>query len=132
MSYQSSSGATGSVPNSNMAVVSLVFGILGLTFLPTLGSIVALITGYLARKEIGQSAGALGGEGLATAGIVLGRCRSGRDWAVRCWLFHRHTALPGPPGHLVITIHLALTRFLVAGFLAHTHTEKAFRTSWVM
>ena len=59
-------------PNSNMAMISLIAGILGLTFVPTLGSIVALITGYMARKEINESGGMMGGSGMATAGIVLG------------------------------------------------------------
>jgi Domain of unknown function (DUF4190) len=52
--------------------VSLVAGILGWTFIPTLGSIVAVITGYMAKNEIRGSAGHLGGEGLATAGLILG------------------------------------------------------------
>jgi hypothetical protein len=59
-------------PNSSMAIVSLVAGILGLTFFPLLGSIVALITGSMAKKEIHASRGALGGEGLAKAGVILG------------------------------------------------------------
>ncbi len=59
-------------PNSNMALVSLISGILGLTFVPILGSIVALITGFMARKEISDSGGMLGGSGMATAGLVLG------------------------------------------------------------
>ena len=60
------------VPNSTTAVVSLVAGILGLTFLPLIGSIVALITGSMAKTEILQSAGTVGGEGLARVGIILG------------------------------------------------------------
>ena len=44
------------LPNSTMAVVSLVSGILGLTLLPILGSIVALIVGYIAKQEIRDSA----------------------------------------------------------------------------
>ena len=59
-------------PNSSMAVVSLISGILGLTLVPFIGGIVALVTGYMAKNEIQDSDGALGGEGLATAGIVLG------------------------------------------------------------
>ncbi|MEA3350809.1 MAG: DUF4190 domain-containing protein [Chloroflexota bacterium] len=59
-------------PNSSMAVISLVAGILGLTLFPTIGSIAAVITGSLAKKEIQQSAGTLGGEGLARAGVILG------------------------------------------------------------
>jgi len=57
---------------SNMAVISLVAGILGLTFFPLLGSIVAVITGPMAKKEIFNSGGELTGEGMATAGMVLG------------------------------------------------------------
>ncbi len=59
-------------PNSTMAIVSLVSGILGLTFVPILGSIVALITGFMARNEIKQSNGQVGGGGMATAGLILG------------------------------------------------------------
>lgn len=65
-------GATPQAPNSTMSIISLIAGILGITFVPFLGSIAALITGYMARKEIRESAGALGGDGLATAGLVLG------------------------------------------------------------
>jgi len=50
----------------------LIAGILGVTFFPIVGSIVAVITGPMAKKEISESGGALGGEGLATAGMVLG------------------------------------------------------------
>jgi hypothetical protein len=59
-------------PNSSMAIVSLVAGILGLTIFPLIGSIVALITGSMAKKEIRESRGALGGVGLAKAGVILG------------------------------------------------------------
>ena len=61
-----------SLPNSTNAVISLVTGILGLTFFPLVGSIIALITGYMAKKEIDASPGMLGGTGMATAGIILG------------------------------------------------------------
>ena len=59
-------------PNSTLAVISLVAGILGLTFFPLLGCIVAIITGLMARKEIKESLGTIGGDGMATAGLVLG------------------------------------------------------------
>jgi len=72
MSYNPPEGVPYQRPNSSMAIVSLVAGILGITFFPLLGSIVALITGYAARKEIQESAGALGGDGMATAGLVMG------------------------------------------------------------
>ncbi len=57
---------------STLAIVSLVAGVLGWTFVPTLGAIVAVITGYMAKSEIRQSNGTLAGDGLATAGLVLG------------------------------------------------------------
>ena len=65
-------GVPQAVPNSGTAIVSLIFGILGLTFFPLIGSIVALITGYSARNEIRESMGTLGGGGMATAGITMG------------------------------------------------------------
>ena len=57
---------------SNLAITSLVSGILGWTLLPFLGAIVAVITGHMARSEIRRSNGALDGDGLAVAGLVMG------------------------------------------------------------
>lgn len=59
-------------PNSNMAIASLVLGILGWTIIPTIGSIAAVITGHMAKKEIKDSVEDLGGDGMATAGLILG------------------------------------------------------------
>lgn len=59
-------------PNSNMALASLVLGILSWTLLPTIGSIAAIVTGHMAKSEIKNSLGGLGGDGMATAGLVLG------------------------------------------------------------
>jgi hypothetical protein len=59
-------------PNSNMALASLILGILGWTMLPPFGSIGAIITGHMAKNEIKSSMGELGGDGMATAGLVLG------------------------------------------------------------
>lgn len=56
---------------SVLAIGSLVASILGLTLLPTVGSVIGLVLGYMARREIHQ-AEALTGDGLAKAGIVLG------------------------------------------------------------
>jgi hypothetical protein len=70
--YVPPEGLPKTATNSTLALVSLIAGILGLTFLPTIGSIAALITGYMAKKEIRESSGALNGEGMATAGLVLG------------------------------------------------------------
>lgn len=58
--------------NSTMAIVSLVAGIAGWTLLPIIGAIVAVITGHMAKNEIRSSGGRLTGDGLATAGLVLG------------------------------------------------------------
>ena len=57
---------------SVLAVTSLVFGILGWTLLPFLGSVVAVICGHMARGEIRRSQGAMEGDGFAVAGLVLG------------------------------------------------------------
>ncbi len=57
---------------SALAITSLVSGLLGWTFLPLVGSVVAIITGHMARSEIRQANGQLEGDGLAIAGLVLG------------------------------------------------------------
>jgi hypothetical protein len=54
---------------NGLAIASLVLGII---WLWGLGSILALIFGLVARKQIDQSNGMARGRGLATAGIVLG------------------------------------------------------------
>ena len=57
---------------STMAIVSLVSGLLGWTLLPLLGSLVAIITGHVARAEIRRNPQGVEGDGLAVAGLVLG------------------------------------------------------------
>lgn len=57
---------------SAMAIVSLVAGLLGWSLLPVIGSVVAIVTGHLARGEIRRRPEALDGDGLAVAGLVLG------------------------------------------------------------
>ena len=59
-------------PSSNMAIASLVLGILGWTIAPGLASIAAIITGHMAKNEIRNSMGQLGGDGMATAGLIMG------------------------------------------------------------
>ena len=59
-------------PSSNMAIASLVLGILGWTIAPGLASIGAIITGHMAKNEIRNSLGQLGGDGMATAGLIMG------------------------------------------------------------
>lgn len=57
---------------STQAIVSLVFGILSLWPLPIAGSIVAIVIGYFARREISSANGQLGGSRQALIGIALG------------------------------------------------------------
>ena len=68
--YATSMGVAQQPPSSSgYAVASLVLGILTLY---GVGSILALVFGYRARKDIDASSGSLKGRGMATAGIVLG------------------------------------------------------------
>ena len=60
------------LPSSTLAIVSLVSALLGFTFLPVVGSIGALITGYMARNETRSIPPKASGDGMATAGIILG------------------------------------------------------------
>jgi uncharacterized membrane protein len=59
-------------PTSGLAIASLVSSILGLTLIPTIGSIIGLVLGYMARQQIEESMGRQSGEGVAKAGIILG------------------------------------------------------------
>ncbi len=70
--YLPPAAATPSMPTSGMAIASLVLGIGGLTVLPLLGSILAIVLGYMARRDIRQRPDQVSGDGLALAGIVLG------------------------------------------------------------
>jgi hypothetical protein len=56
-------------PTNGKATASLV---LGIVFLCGIGSILALVFGHQAKNEIQASNGTQGGEGMATAGIILG------------------------------------------------------------
>ncbi len=59
-------------PTSSTAIVALVAGLLSWILLPFIASVVAIIAGHMARSEIRRSNGALDGDGLALAGMVLG------------------------------------------------------------
>jgi hypothetical protein len=52
------------------AIASVILGVIGVTGVPFMASIVALILGYMARGEIAETGQE--GRGLATAGIILG------------------------------------------------------------
>ena len=57
---------------SGWAIASLILGICGFTCIPLIGSVLAIVFGFLGKSEIKKSSGRLKGSGLATAGIVLG------------------------------------------------------------
>ena len=57
---------------NNLAIVSLVSGILGWTLLPWIGSIAAIVTGHMARAEIRRNAETQEGDGMAIAGLIMG------------------------------------------------------------
>jgi hypothetical protein len=59
-----------------MAIASLVTGILGFMG-PVLFSIVAILTGYAARKDTRSLPPRASGDGMATIGIVLGYVQLG-------------------------------------------------------
>ncbi len=57
-------------PKTNgLAVASMVLGIVWVYWI---GSVLALVFGYMAKNQIDQSHGQEGGRGMAIAGIVLG------------------------------------------------------------
>lgn len=57
-------------PTNSMAIVALISGIAGLTVLPLLASVVAVITGPMARRQIRETGEQ--GDGMALGGIVTG------------------------------------------------------------
>jgi len=56
---------------SGYAIASLILGIAGFVVFPVVPSILAIVFGLKAREELRRNP-AVDGEGLATAGIVLG------------------------------------------------------------
>lgn len=57
-------------PTNTMAMLSMIAGIAGLTLLPVIGSIAAVIMGPMARKEMARTGEQ--GQGMATAGVITG------------------------------------------------------------
>ena len=55
-----------------MALASLLCAAASFILLPLVPAVAAIILGYAARDRIRRSEGALEGDGLATAGIVIG------------------------------------------------------------
>ena len=57
---------------STMAILSLIAGIAGWLGLLGIGGILAIVFGHIAKSEIRKSSGTITGDGMATAGLVLG------------------------------------------------------------
>jgi hypothetical protein len=55
-----------------MAVASMVLGLAGLLFVPIVCSIAAVICGHMARSQIRQGEGRVGGDGMAMTGLITG------------------------------------------------------------
>jgi len=67
-----SAGSAGT-QKSGLALASLILGICGIVLcLGPLAGIPAVICGHMAQSKIKQSAGALSGGGMATAGLITG------------------------------------------------------------
>ena len=68
-----SGGYGPSQKTSPLAITSLVLGIVGIPCCTVFAlGIAAVVTGFLARKQIAESQGFLKGDGMAMAGLVLG------------------------------------------------------------
>ncbi len=70
--YQQAPPPPAPPPTSSLATTSLIAAILGWTIAPLLGTVTAIITGHMAKKEIKESNGRIDGDTLATIGLVMG------------------------------------------------------------
>lgn len=68
---------TTQLPTSTLAMVSMIAGILGFGVFPVIGTIIAIITGYMARQETRAVPPKFAGDGMATAGIIMGYVQVG-------------------------------------------------------
>lgn len=57
---------------SGLAITSLVFGILSVTFVPIILGIPAVICGHVSLSQIKKATGRIGGGGMAVAGLIMG------------------------------------------------------------
>lgn len=65
------------LPTSTLAIVSMIAGIMGFGVFPVVGTIIAIITGYMARQETRAIPPRFAGDGMATAGIIMGYIQVG-------------------------------------------------------
>ncbi|MHC4599681.1 MAG: type II secretion system protein GspG [Planctomycetota bacterium] len=73
MSDQDYAGAYGpAARNSDLALFSLIAGVLAWFLFPIFGAIAAVIMGHMALGEMRRSGGAIGGRGMAVGGLILG------------------------------------------------------------
>ncbi|MBX6313820.1 MAG: DUF4190 domain-containing protein [Isosphaeraceae bacterium] len=86
-------------PTSNLAIASLVCGIVAWVAFPVLGAIAAVITGHMARKEIRESHFAIQGDWMAILGLVLGYLQIG----------------------LIVLVLLVILAIVIIGLLAAAH-----------
>jgi hypothetical protein len=63
---------TSNKETSALAITSLVSGIASWIIIPVIGSIIAVITGHMARREIRLNPETKQGDGLAIGGLILG------------------------------------------------------------
>ena len=59
-------------PNDGSAIASLIMGIAAFLVCPLFLGVLAFVFGYIGKRNIEESAGTLGGESFAVAGIILG------------------------------------------------------------
>ena len=59
-------------PNDGSAIASLIMGIAAFLVCPLLLGVLAVVFGYIGKRNIEDSGGMLGGEAFAVAGIILG------------------------------------------------------------
>lgn len=83
-------------PLSGSAIASLIFSILGLVgVLPLVGSVIGLLLGYSARREIDESTEDVGGHSLAQAGVIVGWLGIALGGMVLCLIVTGLLAIPG-------------------------------------
>jgi len=70
--YQSNEPEYVATETNIWAVISLISGILAWLGLFGLGGLAAVIAGHVAKDQIQKSAGRMSGDGIATAGLILG------------------------------------------------------------
>jgi len=59
-------------PNDGSAIASLIMGVAAFLVCPLLLGVLAVVFGYIGKRNIEDSGGTLGGESFAVAGIILG------------------------------------------------------------